>query len=399
MYNSVFFALSFLCLVSAQNVWMLFVGRFLSGIASGITSIVTPTYLSEIASPSVRGMLGSCFQLMVTIGVLYVGIIGAFLSWQWLSVACLALALLWGILMYFCPESPVYYCQKGEEASARAAMQYLRGEQADIEEELFELQGIEATANKTFAWTTLLETVNLKPLVVALVLMLGQQLSGVNAVIFFSVTIFNAAKTSLNSLIENVIVGGVQVVATAIAAILIDRLGRRVLLISSALVMIISLYGLGLYFWMLEHSPAEAGKLGFLPLSCLCLFIAAFSLGFGPIPWLMMSELFSPEVKGVTSSISAAFNWTLAFLVTEFFQPVSTSVGTATTFWFFATVLLLVMTFSVFVIPETKGKSLEQIQQHFRGTIRHTDEEAILDDNVEATIEAEVNAEINTVRS
>ena len=97
-------------------------------------------------------------------------------------------------------------------------------------------------------------------------------------------------------------------VATAIAAILIDRLGRRVLLLSSALVMIFSLYGLGLYFWMLEHNPAEAGQLGFLPLSCLCLFIAAFSLGFGPIPWLMMSELFSPEVKGVTSSISGNYN-------------------------------------------------------------------------------------------
>ena len=101
---------------------------------------------------------------------------------------------------------------------------------------------------------------------------------------------------------------GVQVVATAIAAILIDRLGRRVLLLSSALVMIFSLYGLGLYFWMLEHNPAEAGQLGFLPLSCLCLFIAAFSLGFGPIPWLMMSELFSPEVKGVTSSISGNYD-------------------------------------------------------------------------------------------
>ena len=77
-------------------------------LASGITSIATPTYLSEIASPSVRGMLGSCFQLMVTIGVLYVGIIGAFLSWQWLSVACLALTLIWGLLMSTCPESPVY---------------------------------------------------------------------------------------------------------------------------------------------------------------------------------------------------------------------------------------------------------------------------------------------------
>ena len=97
-------------------------------------------------------------------------------------------------------------------------------------------------------------------------------------------------------------------VATAMAAILIDRLGRRVLLLSSALVMIFSLYGLGLYFWMLEHNPAEAGQLGFLPLSCLCLFIAAFSLGFGPIPWLMMSELFSPEVKGVTSSISGNYD-------------------------------------------------------------------------------------------
>jgi len=400
MYNSVFFALSYLCLAAAQNVWMLFVGRFLSGMASGITSIATPTYLSEIASPSVRGMLGSCFQLMVTIGVLYVGIIGAFLSWQWLSVACLALTLIWGLLMSTCPESPVYLCQKGDEEAARASMQKLRGEQTNIEEELLELQeGIEATANKTFVWTTLLETVNLKPLIVALMLMLGQQLSGVNAVIFFSVTIFNAAKTSLPSLLENVIVGGVQVVATAMAAILIDRLGRRVLLLSSALVMIFSLYGLGLYFWMLEHNPAEAGQLGFLPLSCLCLFIAAFSLGFGPIPWLMMSELFSPEVKGVTSSISAAFNWTLAFLVTEFYLPVSKQVGIATTYWFFATVLLMVMAFTVFVIPETKGKSLEQIQQHFRGTPSQDDEEALIDDNVEATIEAEVNAEINTVQS
>ena len=160
---------------------------------------------------------------------------------------------------------------------------------------------------KTFAWTTLFETVNLRPLIVALVLMLGQQLSGVNAVIFFSVTIFNAAKTQLDSLLENIIVGGVQVVATALAAVLIDRLGRRVLLISSALIMICSLYGLGLYFWMLDNRHAEADSLNFLPLACLCLFIAAFSIGFGPIPWLMMSELFSPEVKGVTSSISGKY--------------------------------------------------------------------------------------------
>lgn len=304
--DAVFFALSYLCLVTAQNIWMLFVGRFFTGMASGITTIAAPTYVSEVSSPDVRGMLGSCFQLQVTIGVLYVGIVGAFVSWRWLSVACMALALIWGILMLFCPESPTYSLGKNDLESARSAMIFLRGTN-DIEEELGEIQeAMEESSRKTFRWVDLVETVNLRPLMVALVLMIGQQMSGVNAVIFFSVDIFNAAHTNLNALLENVIVGGVQVVATALAAVMIDRLGRRILLVLSALIMIISLYGLGLYFWI-EAQPTRstlANSLGFLPLSSLCLFIFAFSIGFGPIPWLMMSEIFSPEVKGITSSIS-----------------------------------------------------------------------------------------------
>ena len=106
MGTSAFFALTYLCLAAAQNVWMLFIGRFLSGMASGLTTIATPTYVSEVASPNVRGMLGSCFQLMVTVGVLFPGIIGAIASWRWISVACIAWCLLWSILLCFCPESP-----------------------------------------------------------------------------------------------------------------------------------------------------------------------------------------------------------------------------------------------------------------------------------------------------
>ena len=303
--NSIFFALSYLVLVLAQNVTMLLIGRFLTGMASGITTIATPTYVSEIASPSVRGMLGSSFQLMVTIGVLYVGIVGAFVDWRWLSVACLALAVLWGLMMLFCHESPFYLLSKNKYEKARTSLQFFRGH-SEIDEELNEIkETIDEAGRKTFQITNLVETVNLRPLIVALMLMVGQQMSGVNAVIFFSVTIFNAAKTQLNSLVENIIVGGVQVGATALAAILIDRLGRRILLISSALIMIFSLYGLGVYFWFLNSRPAFAESLSFLPLGSLCLFIFAFSIGFGPIPWLMMSEIFSPEVKGITSSISS----------------------------------------------------------------------------------------------
>lgn len=172
-----------------------------------------------------------------------------------------------------------------------------------------------------------------------MVLMFGQQLSGVNAVLFFSVNIFEAAGTSLNSFIENIILAGVQVFATILAALFIDRLGRRILLIFSALVMSVAAFGLGrynsmnnavglvssineplsflsyrcfllagTYFWILSHDPSEAHAIGFLPLSSLCVFIFAFSVGFGPIPWLMMGELFGPEVKEKASTVSGEEN-------------------------------------------------------------------------------------------
>ncbi len=183
---------------------------------------------------------------------------------------------------------------------------FLRRDLLLVEEELEAMQSQqEEGQGSEFRMSMLFETVNARPLVVALMLMVGQQLSGVNAVIFFSVTIFNAAKTDLNSLIENVIVGGVQVGATALAALMIDRLGRRVLLITSALIMIISLYGLGVYFWFLDSRGDKfVQSFSFLPLASLCLFIFAFSIGFGPIPWLMMSEIFSNDAKGLASSIS-----------------------------------------------------------------------------------------------
>ena len=238
---------------------------------------------------------------------------GAYVSWRWLSVACLGLSLLWSLMVLVNPESPAYLMSKKDFDGARDSLQRLRGH-AYVETELNATQAsLEEAANQRFQMNVLLESVNLRPLVIALMLMVGQQLSGVNAVIFFSVKIFESAKTNLNSLIENIIVGGVQVVSTALAAVLIDKLGRRILLISSALIMIISLYGLGLYFWIQKTHPDLAKTISFLPLSSLCLYIFAFSIGFGPIPWLMMSEIFAPEVKGIASSISSRFLY-LCFL-------------------------------------------------------------------------------------
>jgi MFS family permease len=147
---SVFYALSYLCLVAAQNVWMLFIGRFLCGLSTGITSIATPTYVSETVSPHVRGMLGSCFQLMITIGVLYMDVLGALGSWRWLSVAGIALSLVWGLLLLWTPESPAYLLSQKDIDGARRAMVFLRGH-LYIETELAEVQrSMEEAATKTF---------------------------------------------------------------------------------------------------------------------------------------------------------------------------------------------------------------------------------------------------------
>ncbi|TRY61652.1 hypothetical protein TCAL_12955, partial [Tigriopus californicus] len=244
---------------------------------------------------------------------------------------------------------------------------FLRGHEY-IETELGDLQmTLEASANNMASFKSLAtEGRYLKPLLISMILMFGQQLSGVNAVLFFSVNIFEAAGTSLNSFIENIILAGVQVVATILASLFIDRLGRRFLLIFSALVMSLAAFGLGTYFWILSHDPAEAHAIGFLPLSSLCVFIFAFSVGFGPIPWLMMGELFGPEVKEKASTVSACFNWSLAFCVTQFYSPLAHEVGSASTFWGFATVLVVIMVFSIVVVPETKGRTLEEIQDLFR---------------------------------
>ena len=298
-------------------------------------------------------------------GILYVSIIGAFVRWRWLSVACLALCLLWSLLLVSCPESPVHLARRGNNEEAKSTLTFLRGN-SDITRELTEIiQSTNGAVKKP--WTALFTNpVHLRPLVISLMLMLGRQLSGVNAVIFFSVNIFNAAKTTqMNSFMENVVVSSAQVAATAIAVFLVDRLGRRILLVSSALIMMISLYSLGVYFWLLNDNIAKH-NIEFLPLASLCTFIVAFAIGFGPITWLMNSEIFSPDVKGIANSISATFNWTLAILVTECFQTVTGIIGVAGTFWSFACVLQIVMTYIVFFVPETKGKSLEEIQLGFK---------------------------------
>jgi len=382
--TAVMFALSYLLLVLAPNMWVIYAGRIASGLCTGIASGVCPVYVAETASANVRGFLGSCVQLMVTFGVLFVFIMGITGSFRWLSVFCIGCCVVWILLLLLIPETPAYYLSKKKYREARESLEWLRGG-VNVETEYEEIQrGAQGSGGQSTGMAELLKRRNLIPLGISLMLMLGQQLSGVNAVIFYTPKIFALTGSTMPDTLESIIVALVQVVACAIGASIMDKLGRRLLLNLSSSVMVISAAGLGAFFYIKinMNNEALADKIEFLPLASLSIFIFAFSIGFGPIPWLMMSELFSPEVKGPASSISVTFNWTLAFLVTKFFSTVSDAISIAGAFWLFSGVTAIVFLFCLLAVPETKGKSLEEIQRLFEGEDEHEDLGPIVEQEV-----------------
>ena len=172
-----------------------------------------------------------------------------------------------------------------------------------------------------------------------------------------------AAGSSLEPSTCAIIVGVIQVVATFVSTLVVDRLGRRILLLISDSVMAICSLLLGIFFYLKDEKHDDTSSYGWLPLLSVCVFITVFSLGFGPIPWMMIGELFPPQIKGIASSLSCLLNWFLAFIVTKLYQDLSIAVGSYTTFWIFAGISAVGTVMVFFFLPETKGKSMDEIQR------------------------------------
>lgn len=359
-----------------QNVIMLFIGRFLLGIAGGSFFVVAPIYIGEIAEKTIRGKLASFMQLMVTIGILFVYCIGYDLKVYVFSIICGVLPIVFGLTFIFMPESPLYLISKNRHEDAVRSIQWLRGGPAyDCTDEITELQ-LQYTfqnTNRTSLWTAFKTRATLKALSISFGLMFFLQFSAINIVIFYTGSIFNATNEDISASLSIIIVGIMQCIATFVAAMIIDSLGRRILLITSIFIMAICKILLGVYFYLYTRDTAEAAHIGWLPLMSLCLYIIAFSIGFGPIPWVIVSEIFDPSVKGIATSVVSAFTWILAFVVTKSYVNLRETIGLGPSFWFFAGFSLLGTIFVILIVPETKGKSLNEIQRMLAGNDRNND--------------------------
>ncbi|XP_029916686.1 solute carrier family 2, facilitated glucose transporter member 8 [Myripristis murdjan] len=382
MFCSLPFVFGFTVIITAQNVWMLYLGRALTGLASGVTSLVVPVYISEMAHERVRGTIGSCVQLMVVLGIMGAYLGGLFLDWRWLAICSSVPPTLMMVCMCFMPETPRFLLSQGKRREAEEALRFLRGPDAPVEWECARIEDASDEQGSSFRSADLKDPGVYKPLSIGVMLMMFQQLTGINAIMFYAENIFEQAHFK-DSDLATVIVALTQVVFTAVAALVMDKAGRKVLLIISGIAMAASTTAFGVYFHLMDQAHSNASlsllasepqgpdvhaDLTWLALASMGVFITGFALGWGPIPWLIMSEIFPTKVRGFASAVCVLTNWGAAFIITKTFQDLMNLLTSAGTFWLFSSMCAINVIFTAAFVPETKGKTLEQIEANFRGT-------------------------------
>lgn len=366
----IIFIISWVLVGAAQNFAMLMVGRVISGLCIGATTVVIPTYIGEIASADIRGMLGSGVQVVGSIGTLWSFTTAAFIpSWRWLTVPMAVPAVLCIILMIFVKESPLHLLSEGKDQQALAALQFFRGQSYDCGLEMEDMkQFLEETKQNKASVKDLLKPYNLKPFIICIFIFVFNQFSGIIPVTLNLYSIFQAAGTSISENMSSIIIGLVQLGASAVAALLMDRAGRKLLLIISASAMALSHAALGDFFYLKEQDSEWATEtLGWLPLTSIITFIIATSIGFLTIQWVMLGELFSPEVREVAASIVMVPNSILGFIISLTFIPMQDAIGAYGVYWFYGGMCVLALIFSVLFVPETKGKTIHEISIYFGG--------------------------------
>lgn len=166
----------------------------------------------------------------------------------------------------------------------------------------------------------------------------------------------------MSTSLSSIILGVAHVLATFLATVIVDRAGRKILLLISSVIMTTCLIALGIYFYLSDSDSTTVRNLGWLPLTSLSVYILSFAIGFGPIPWVIVSEVFSNDIKAFAGSVTGSTNWILAFIVTNTYGILSSSIGTGETFWMFAVLSAVGFIFVFLIVPETRGKTLSEIQ-------------------------------------
>ena len=353
---------SILCAV-ATNIGVLIVGRIAVGLAIGVASYTAPLYIGEIAPPSLRGGLVTLNQLAITVGILVAYIIDAAFApsgnWRWMFGFGLLPALALGFGIAVLPESPHWLLLHQHKEAALKVLSRIRPADEITAEVNDVLEHAESGHGRL---ADLFSPMVLRVLFVGIALAVIQQITGINTVIYYAPTIFQHAgfQSALGSIIATAGVGLVNVLMTVISIPLLDRVGRRPLLLASLGGMFLSLAALGLGFAVGGEALKWIGVLS------LAVYIASFAIGLGPVFWLLISEIFPLSIRGQAASVATMANWLSNFLVSLTFLSLLNGLGSVSTFLLYAVLSLAGLWFCFRFVPETKGVPLERIERDLR---------------------------------
>jgi SP family galactose:H+ symporter-like MFS transporter len=347
----------------SPELWVLIAMRFVIGLAVGSASMAVPLYISEVAPPRVRGALVSFNQLALTMGILIAFLVDYALSssaaWRLMFGLAAIPAVLLFVGMLTQAESPVWLVTHGRMEEARRVLVRVRSRDHDVDGEIAE---ISALGERTSSYRELLRPDVRKVVVIGVLLAVFQQITGINTVIYYAPTLLHQAGLGNSaSLLANVGNGIVNVAMTVIAIRLIDKVGRRVLLIGGTIGMAVALFVVATTFAVsgntLGHTAAIVAVAG------LAVYTGSFAIGLGPVFWLLISEIYPARIRGKSMSIATIANWGANFVVAISFLTLLNTISNAGTFFLLGFLSLTAVAYFWRKVPETKGLTLEEIER------------------------------------
>jgi sugar porter (SP) family MFS transporter len=366
IFVSLIFIVSSIWAAMAQGVYTLIFARILVGIAIGIASYTAPLYISEIAPPQHRGAMVSLNQLAISIGMLIAYGVDYFFAstahnWRWMfaSGALPAIGLLVG--MFFLPYSPRWKVANNKINDASRILKRIRG-QTNVQNELKAIE--ESMRVKQKGYRGLFTKVLRPVLIIGIGLAIIQQVTGINTILYYAPTIFvmTGFESNTAAILSSISVGITFVLFTVLSIFLVDRIGRRPLLLWGLAGMCVGLVLLAISFYLKGLVPTELMTL--ITLLSMLLYIASFSVSLGPIMWLLITEIYPLPIRGVGASLATTVNWVSNMLVALTFLTLTTWLSVSGTFllYFFLGILSLVFIYKL--VPETKCVTLEKIEEN-----------------------------------
>jgi sugar porter (SP) family MFS transporter len=362
---AVTFTVGALAAAAAPSAGALVAARFVIGLAVGSAALVVPLYLSEIAPTELRGRVASLNQLMIVVGILAAFIVNAILAssgdWRLMLGLAAVPSLILLVGMAFMPETPRYLVKAGEEQEAREVLEEVQPDEAESQieaiQETDEREGATGLAALREGWVR-------PALVVAIGLAILQQLIGINTIIYYAPTTLTSVGFGDEAAIyANLVIGVLNVGMTVLAIRLVDRVGRKPLLLVGLVGMVTSLTVLGLSSELLAEPTEASDPAAVITLICLAGFIVSFAATWGPVVWVMLPEVLPLSIRGLAMGVAVCLHWGANFLVSQTFPILLDDLGAGPVFLGYAGIGVLAFLFVKALVPETKGRSLEEIEE------------------------------------